>query len=255
MRFASLGSGSRGNATLIEAGGTRVLLDSGFAAREVERRLALLGVEATSLDAILVTHEHQDHIRGVGALARRYQLPVWMTPGTNQCERCGKLPELYLFSSHSGSFQIGAIEVTPFPIPHDAREPTQFLFSNGSCSLGMLTDAGSWTPHILGLLRSCSALLLECNHDNDMLADGPYPLSLQRRVGGELGHLNNQQAADFVGQLDHGRLRHLVAAHLSEQNNTPELVRESLLTAVPALEDRLSFALQDEVSGWFEVTV
>jgi phosphoribosyl 1,2-cyclic phosphodiesterase len=255
MRFASLGSGSRGNATLIEAGGTRVLLDSGFAAREVERRLALLGVEASSLDAILVTHEHQDHIRGVGALARRYQLPVWMTSGTNRCDRCGQLPELHLFSSHSGSFQIGAIKVTPFPIPHDALEPTQFLFTNGTGSLGMLTDAGSWTPHILDLMRSCSAILLECNHDSDMLANGPYPLSLQRRVGGKLGHLSNQQAAEFIGQLDHDSLQHLVAAHLSEQNNTQELVRESLLAAVPALADRLSFALQDGVSSWFEVTV
>ncbi len=255
MRFASLGSGSRGNATLIEAGGTKVLLDSGFAAREIERRLTLLGVEASSLDAILVTHEHQDHIRGVGALARRYQLPVWMTHGTNQCQRCGELPQLHLFSSHSGSFQIGAIEVIPFPIPHDAREPTQFIFLHATHSLGMLTDAGCWTPHILSLMRSCSAILLECNHDSDMLINGPYPLQLQSRVGGELGHLSNRQAADFIAKLDHGRLQHLVAAHLSEQNNTPELVRESLLTVAPALEDRLSFALQDVVSGWFEVTV
>jgi phosphoribosyl 1,2-cyclic phosphodiesterase len=178
-----------------------------------------------------------------------------MTPGTNRCERCGKLPQLHLFSSHSGSFQIGDIEITPFPIPHDAREPAQFLFTNGSGSLGMLTDAGSWTPHILELLRSCSAILLECNHDSDMLATGPYPYSLQRRVGGELGHLSNRQAAEFVSQLDHGSLQHLVAAHLSEQNNTPELVRESLLEAAPKLADRLSFVLQDGVSSWFEVTV
>ncbi len=254
MRFASLGSGSRGNATLIEAGDTRVLLDSGFAAREVEKRLALLGVEADSLDAILVTHEHQDHIRGVGALARRYRIPVWMTRGTNKCERCGKLPQLHLFNSHSGSFQLGSLKVTPFPIPHDAREPTQFIFCNGAGSLGVLTDAGSWTPHILELMRSCSALLLECNHDSEMLASGSYPPYLQQRVGGGLGHLSNRQAADFIGQIDHGRLQHLVAAHLSEQNNSPELVQESLLAVDPLLEDRLSFAMQDEVSSWFEVT-
>ena len=149
MRFVSLGSGSRGNATLIEAEETRILLDCGFAAREVERRLEALDVAPDSLNAILVTHEHMDHIQGAGPLARRYKLPVWMTAGTFRQGRCGEISQLELFNAHSGGFSIGGIEITPFPVPHDAREPVQFLFSSPSGRLGVLTDSGHWTPHIL----------------------------------------------------------------------------------------------------------
>ena len=197
MRFASLGSGSRGNATLVEAGSTRLLVDCGFSARETERRLNQLDVAASSLDAILITHEHGDHIRGVGAMARRYCLPVWMTGGTRRQGRCGELPDEHGFSSHQAAFTIGDIQIAPFPVPHDAREPAQFIFSDGSSRLGMLTDSGAITPHIVEFLQECDALMLECNHDTDMLAHGPYPPSLQARVGGKLGHLNNQQAADL----------------------------------------------------------
>ncbi len=253
MRFVSLGSGSRGNATLIETGNTRILLDNGFAVRELERRLERIQVAADSIDAVLLTHEHQDHIRGVGPLARRYGMPVWMTAGTGRQGRCGELPALHIFSSHSGSFSIGDIEVEPFPVPHDAREPVQFVFSSGASRLGMLTDAGNWTPHILELLRSCNALFLECNHDDGMLANGPYPPALQRRVGGPLGHLSNRQAAEFLRQLDQGRLHHLVASHLSEKNNTPDLVQEALLSVTPEIEDRFSVAFQDRVSDWFDI--
>jgi phosphoribosyl 1,2-cyclic phosphodiesterase len=253
MRFVSLGSGSRGNASLIETGNTRILLDNGFALRELERRLEQVQVAADSIDAVLLTHEHQDHVRGVGPLARRYKLPVWMTAGTNHQGRCGELPSLHLINSHGGNFRIGDIEVEPFPVPHDAREPVQFVFSSGTSRLGMLTDAGNWTPHILELLSSCSALFLECNHDDAMLANGPYPPALQRRVGGPLGHLSNRQAAEFLRKLDHGRLNRLVASHLSEKNNTPDLVREALTSVSPEIGKRLAFALQDEVSDWFPI--
>jgi phosphoribosyl 1,2-cyclic phosphodiesterase len=253
VRFASLGSGSRGNATLVEGTDTRLLLDCGFAAREVEARLDQLGVAPDTLDAILVTHEHQDHIKGVGALARRYRLPVWMTPGTHRQGRFGELPELHLIAAHQGGFRIGGVELTPFPIPHDAREPVQFLFAEKRRILGALTDAGSFTPHILEILQECDALLLECNHDPDMLARGPYPPYLQRRVGGGYGHLSNRQAGALLGQLDHGRLQHLVAAHLSEKNNTPELARDALLAVSSALEGCLSLTSQERVSGWFEL--
>jgi phosphoribosyl 1,2-cyclic phosphodiesterase len=253
MRFVSLGSGSRGNAALIETGNTRVLLDNGFALRELERRLQQLQVDTASIDAVLLTHEHQDHVRGVGPLARRYKVPVWMTAGTNHQGRCGELPSLHLINSHGGRFRIGDIEVEPFPVPHDAREPVQFVLSSGNARLGMLTDAGNWTPHILELLSSCNALFLECNHDDTMLANGPYPPALQRRVGGPLGHLSNRQAAEFLGKIDHGRLDCLVASHLSEKNNRPDLVREALTSVSPGIEERLAFALQDEVSNWFEI--
>ncbi|HEB96194.1 MAG TPA: MBL fold metallo-hydrolase [Sedimenticola thiotaurini] len=253
MRFVSLGSGSRGNATLIEADGSRLLLDCGFAGREAERRLAGLGVDPSTLDAILVTHEHQDHIRGVGVLARRYRLPVYLTHGTLRAGRLGEVPELHLIHPQQPALRIGAFRVTPYPVPHDAREPVQFLFQAGRDRLGVLTDAGMVTPHMVGVLASCSALLLECNHDPGMLARGPYPPALQARVGGRLGHLNNGQAAALLQRIEHPGLEHLVAAHLSEKNNTPELARRALLEAVPAIEGRLTLASQEEGSGWVEL--
>lgn len=253
MRFASLGSGSRGNATLIEVAGTRLLLDCGFAARELERRMGLLGVSADTLDAILVTHEHQDHIRGVGPLARRYNLPVWITNGTHRQGRCGVLPQPRLIHSHQAAFSIGQIQIQPYPVPHDACEPVQYVFSTGDVRLGILTDAGSITTHIRQMLAGCDALMIECNHDPQMLANGPYPPALQRRVGGRLGHLNNQQAAELLSVLAHPRLQHLVVAHLSEKNNCPERVREALLNRVPEVADRLRMTRQSEVSDWFEI--
>ncbi len=253
MRFASLGSGSRGNSMLIETGSTRVLLDSGFAAREVESRLGKIGVEPDSIDAIVVTHEHQDHIKGVGAYARRYRLPVWMTAGTHRQDRCGVLPEVRLFNPHDGSFRIGELEVTPFPVPHDASEPVQFVFSAQGRRLGILTDIGFYTPHISEMIETCDALFLECNHDVDMLARGPYPPALQRRVAGRLGHLSNDQAVEFLRQFDLEQIQHLVAAHLSEKNNTPELVHAAMLSVSETIEDRLDIAGQDEVSQLFEI--
>lgn len=253
MRFASLGSGSRGNATLVEAGGTRVLIDCGFAAREAERRLDRLGVDASTLDAIVVTHEHGDHIRGVGALSRRFGIPTWMTSGTYNRSDCGDLARLHLFNSHGQRLRIGDFDVFPYPVPHDAREPCQFVVRGGGSRLGLLTDAGAVTQHIVATLRDCDALVLECNHDARMLREGPYPPRLQARVGGDLGHLGNHQAAGLLRRLDHGRLRHVVAAHLSEKNNTPELAREALLTAAPTLEERLSLGYQGMPSGWLEL--
>lgn len=253
MRFASLGSGSRGNATLIEVGQTRLLLDNGFAARETELRLAALEVEPDSIDAILVTHEHQDHIRGVGAFSRRYRLPVYMTHGTHRQNRCGELADLHLIHGHQPAFSIGDFEVQPFTVPHDASEPVQYLFRSAKAALGILTDAGMATPHIMQVLSASDALFLECNHDLQMLASGPYPPALQRRVGGLHGHLSNDQAAEILGNLDHARLRHIVVAHLSEKNNSPERAKQTLLDAVPGIEDRLAFTCQDRVCGWFEL--
>ncbi len=254
MRFASLGSGSRGNATLIEAGGTRLLVDCGFSARETEQRLARLGVAADTLDALLVTHEHGDHIRGVGAMARRYQLPVWMSAGTRRSHRCGDLSRLHSFSPNQPPFMIGGIQVTPFPVPHDARETMQFTFSANRLKFGMLTDSGAVTPHIVELLQGCDALMLECNHDYSMLANGPYPPKLQARVGGRLGHLSNHQAADLLCRIDHGRLRHLMAAHLSEKNNTPQLARQALLDVSQRLEACLTISEQNKPTDWLEIS-
>lgn len=254
MRFASLGSGSQGNAHLIETSQVRVLVDCGFPAREIERRLALLGIEADTLHAILVTHEHTDHVRGLGPLARRYGLPSWMTCGTYQGSRCGELPELHLLDSHADSFSIGNLEIFPYPVPHDSREPCQFVFQADGTRLGLLTDAGHITPHITQSLTGCDSLILEFNHDSQMLASGPYPPRLRARVGGSHGHLNNRQSVELLSRLDTNRLQHLVAAHLSEKNNTPRQVRETLLTTHPQLSDRLSFAHQHVAKGWCSLT-
>ena len=253
MRFASLGSGSRGNATLVEAGQTRLLVDCGYPLRELERRLDALGLCAEALTAILVTHEHADHVRGVGPLARRHGIPVWSSAGTARAAALGELPAVRVFSSHAGAFVIGEVEIAPYAVPHDAREPCQFVFAAQGRRLGVLTDAGRVTPHIIASLSGVDALLLECNYDPEMLAHGPYPPPLRARVGGPLGHLSNTQAARLLERLDHGRLSHLVAGHLSEKNNRPELARDALLDAARAVEGRLAVLTQDVPSRWFEL--
>lgn len=253
MRFATLGSGSRGNAAVVETGGARILVDCGFGIREAEARLSTLGLEPGSLDAVLLTHEHGDHVRGAGALARRHGVPVWSTAGTWRASGCGEVPWLHLFSSHERGFRIGDLRVRPFPVPHDAREPSQFVIEGDSTRLGILTDAGTVTPHAVSMLAECDALFLEFNHDPDMLRVGPYPPSLQARVGGEFGHLSNLQSAELLDRLPPGSLRWLVAAHLSENNNRPELVRETLAGVASDLDGRFHIAAQDCPSGWMEL--
>jgi phosphoribosyl 1,2-cyclic phosphodiesterase len=254
MRFALFGSGSKGNATLIEHGKTRVLVDCGFSVRELERRMARLGVEGSSLSAILLTHEHNDHLGGAGALARKFKLPIWLTAGTARAaeKRLGELPERHLLNCHAG-FSVGELSVQPFPVPHDAREPCQFVFSNGASRLGMLTDTGLATPHILKQLSGCDALILECNHDREMLRNGPYPPHLQQRVASALGHLSNEQAAAILQQLDTSALKHLVAAHLSETNNAPELAAAALSEALGCETDWIAMADQENGLSWREI--
>ena len=254
MRFALLGSGSRGNATLVEEGSTCLLVDCGFSVREVERRMARLGTSPERLSAILVTHEHNDHLAGVGALARKYCIPVWFTAGTAAAgqKRLGELPQGVLLNCHS-DFAIDGLNVHPFPVPHDAREPCQFVFSNGDKRLGLLTDTGRSTQHIERQLDACDALILESNHDPEMLANGPYPPALQARVGGGLGHLSNGQAAEILQRIDCGSLQHLVAAHLSEKNNRPELAVEALSAALECEREWITLADQDGGLGWRDI--
>lgn len=253
FRFASLGSGSRGNATLVQGCDRLVLIDCGFPMKELLSRCARLGVSPEQIDALFVTHEHGDHMRGVGALARRFGMPVWMSHGTWQAADFGRIPSLQLFNSHQDAIELGALRVQPVPVPHDAREPTQFLLRQDDLALGLLTDLGSHTPHLTASYSGLDALLLECNHDPAMLARGPYPPFLQARVGGDFGHLNNAQAAALLAAIDRSRLRHLVAAHLSEKNNTPELARAALCAVHPDIEERLCLLVQDRPSDWFEI--
>lgn len=252
IRFAMLGSGSKGNATLVEAGGVRVLVDCGFAVREVESRCARLGFDVASLDAILVTHEHGDHLGGVARLARAYELPVYLSRGTYAAWTDKDVPEASYISPHE-AFHIGALTVRPFPVPHDAREPCHFAFEHAGRKLGVVSDLGSITSHVRYVLRDCDALLLETNHDPEMLANGPYPPRLKQRVGGNLGHLSNAQAASLVRGIERERLQHLVLTHLSEKNNLPELARN---TICEALEDDPAWCLcADQQLGlsWREI--
>lgn len=227
------------------------MLDCGFSLKETVQRLARLGKEPDRLTAVVLSHEHSDHVRGIGFLARRFNLPVWMTTGTfSAIERLyGPLPIVRLFSPHE-SFVIGDIGVAPFPVPHDAREPSQFVFSNGDLRLGVLTDAGSTTPHIETMLSGCHGLILECNHDRDMLLNGPYPEPLKARIGGHEGHLDNATAAAILASVDQANLQHLVAAHLSETNNTAALARGALSEVLGCDPDWVHVADQAGGLSW-----
>lgn len=251
LRFTILASGSEGNALLVEAGSTRVLVDCGLtSAREVERRLLQRGVEAASLSAILLTHEHSDHINSAGKLARRYQLPVFASWGTLAAwSESTQVPRLCPFDSHA-SFALQDLLITPLAVPHDAREPTQFLLADGQFTLGLLTDLGSLTPFLRRTLTACDALILEANHDCTMLQRGPYPAHLKRRILGDYGHLSNEQAASLLQELDGQRLRHVVAAHLSQENNERGLVQHTLAASLCGTPERIEIADQHLGLDW-----
>ena len=250
MRFASLGSGSEGNALLVASDLTHVLMDCGFGLQDTLSRLARLDVSAEQLGGIVVTHEHGDHIGGVVRLARKFNLPVWLTHGTLHSQpQVFTGINLHEIDPHQ-AFAIGDIEVIPYPVPHDAAEPVQFVFNDGVRRLGVLTDAGCSTVHIERTLSGCHALVLECNHDSSMLMNGAYPYSIKQRVGGRLGHLNNQDAAGILGRLDTSRLQHLIAAHLSRQNNTAELAVQALCGALGCEADWVCVATQENGFSW-----
>lgn len=251
MRFASLGSGSRGNGTLLESDTTCVLVDCGFSVRETERRLQRLGRSAEDLSALLVTHEHTDHIRGVLPLARKYGIPVYATHGTAQYDTLLNLPGYREVNTHA-AFRVGDIEVTPVAVPHDAREPCQYVFACGQRRLGLLTDLGSVTPYVCEQYRHCDALVLEFNHDTELLARGAYPPMLKRRVGGDWGHLSNVQAAQLLAGIKRERLQHIVMAHISEQNNTAELARAALAQVMTSMDAAVS-ADQEHGFDWLAI--
>lgn len=249
MRFAFLGSGSRGNALVVSSGKTRLLVDCGFSAAETERRLQRLGLSPSGLTAVVITHEHADHVKGALRFAQRHDLPLWMTPGTWHAMGVPAGPRLELFSPHE-AFAIGDLGLEPYPMPHDAREPCQFVFSDGAWRLGLLSDTGHVTAYMRSMLDSCDALLLECNHDDRLLSEGPYPASLKRRVSGPLGHLSNLEAAGLLSVIDVSTLQHIVATHLSETNNRPVLARTALAGALGCETDWVTVADQEEGLAW-----
>lgn len=256
IEFSSIGSGSHGNGTLLRSGDTTLLVDCGFSVVETRRRMEDKGVALESLAAVLITHEHQDHARGVARLCRAANVPVWSTTGTwlaLENRKAEKLPESCQRFNADGHFQIGDFSVQAVSVPHDAREPSQFVFKANGVKLGLLTDIGCITQHVVDQFQACDALLLETNHDSDMLRQGPYPLGLQRRVGGELGHLNNHQAADFLSRIDHQRLQHLVLMHLSEKNNHPDLALDAICQVIAQPREWPHVAAQDQGFDWRSV--
>jgi len=257
VRFASLGSGSEGNGLVVEAGASRLLLDCGFSPRDTTRRLARIGLDPAELSGIIVTHEHSDHIGGVFAFAGRVRLPVWMTHGTFAAMReydpqAGASVEVTLIHGEA-VFALGDLQVFPFTVPHDAREPVQYVLSDGARRLGVLTDTGCSTPRIEQMLSGCEALVLETNHDLDMLRRGDYPPALQARIAGRFGHLDNATSGQILSAIDQSRLQHIVAAHLSKQNNTPGLARAALAAALGCEQNWVAVASQDEGFGWRQI--
>ena len=255
MRFASLGSGSRGNSMIVRAGKTQVLVDCGFSLRATTQRLARLGTHPESLAGILVTHEHSDHVAGLFALARRFNLTVFLTCGTRApIPAAGDYPECQLIEDHEAPFAIGDLQITPVVVPHDAGEPVQYVISDGQHRLGLLTDTGHITEHIVERFAGCNALVLECNHDADLLQASRYPAWLKRRIAGNHGHLENRQAAELLRRIDTSRLQHMIAAHLSIENNRPEFARDALAGALNCHPDWIDVALQEEGFAWRDLS-
>ena len=254
LRFKSLGSGSTGNATLIQARGgvgvTHLLVDCGLGLPQLDKRLRQAGMLADQIDAIFVTHEHGDHIGCARQLALRERIPVYMSRGTYMAIGEPDFAGLLRIVRDSQTFEVGAIQVKPFTVPHDAREPLQLTCGDGAVRMGVLTDLGHATAHVLEQLSGCRSLLLECNHDPQMLAAGSYPPFLKRRVGGAWGHLANEAAAAIALAIQPRGLQQVMAAHLSEQNNRPEVVRQVLARALGCGEADILVADGASGSEW-----
>ncbi len=252
MRFASLGSGSKGNSTVVESDTACVMVDCGFGLRNACTRLERIGKSPEDLTAIIVTHEHSDHWKGIGALSAKYNIPVYLSAGSLKAKQIQSGEALFNSIDSHKDFYVGDICIKPVPVPHDAREPIQYILSNGKVQLGILTDLGHYTPHVVSSYSKCDALLLECNYDDDMLLDGPYPRFLKDRVSGMFGHLSNRQAADLLLALDLSRLKTLVIGHISAKNNDVSLIKAAI-EPLCGEDIVLSFADQESGSPWMEI--
>lgn len=241
---------------MAEAAGTVLMLDCGLALSDTERRLARAGLEPSQLAAILVTHEHGDHAGGVFDFAAAHRVAVYLTHGTLAAMQAeGKVVEGVKICLINGRerFAVDGVQVQPFTVPHDAREPVQFILSDGAARLGVITDIGTSTAHVEARLSGLEALVLECNYDRDLLWGGAYPKWLKERIGGPFGHLDNRDSGRLLAALDRSRLKHVIGAHLSQQNNRPELARAALARAMGCEEGWIGLATQDEGFAWREI--
>ena len=239
-----LASGSKGNAIYISDGFSAILIDAGLSAKEIKRRLKSRGLNPRDLDAILVTHEHSDHIQAVGVLSRQLQLPVYLSRKIEKkASRSGPFHEIRTFTSGS-PFQVNNLAVHPFAVSHDAADPVGFTIGQNGSRIGLATDLGAITPHVKEHLKHCHLLILEANHDTDMLIKGPYPWYLKRRIQSPSGHLSNEQSKSLLTELQHKGLAHVILAHLSETNNAPQKVLDEVSKAFTHCNPRLSVASQ-----------
>jgi phosphoribosyl 1,2-cyclic phosphodiesterase len=254
LRLCSLGSGSGGNGLIVEAHDglftSRVLVDDGFNLRQLTRRLARAGLSIDDIDAVFVTHEHSDHCAGIAALARRHGVAVYCTAGTAAACGYDELGIAWNRVEAGASVGIGVLRVDAFAVPHDASEPVQYTFTDGMRRAGLLTDAGECSSAIIGALAGVHALVLECNHDVDMLQRGAYPAFLKLRISGARGHLSNEQAAGILRSIDRSQLGWIAAAHLSASNNRPELAQQALAGVLGCALDDVAIADQLEGLGW-----
>lgn len=258
MRFCSLGSGSAGNASLVEASQgitqTRLLIDCGFSERELTRRLARAGCAPADIAAIFITHEHGDHAGCALAFAQRHRIPLWTSRGSwRAIGRADFDPALLRLVRDGEHLALGDLELQPFAVPHDANEPLQLHCGDGARKLGVLTDLGSITPKVSEALQGCDALLLECNHDEAMLRASSYHPALKKRILGSHGHLSNALAAQLLSGCLHTRLQWVAAAHLSERNNLPQLARAAVAEVLGLAAEQVPVALQAEGLAWLAI--
>lgn len=258
VTVSMLASGSRGNCAVVASARTKILVDAGVSGRETFKRMKLLGEDARSLSAILITHEHCDHIYGLATLAKKLRIPVFMTGATHQAwarsmrDQNGVRPRLEKFERFEAgcSFQVGDIAVQPFTIPHDAADPVGFTFRAEGIKVGIATDLGYLPASVRDHLRGCDVLVMESNHDLEMLRGGPYPWSVKQRVMSRVGHLSNEALADFFANDYDNHATFVVLAHLSDQNNHPEIARRGAERALAArgnlFQNRLLLAAQSE---------
>lgn len=254
MRVCLLASGSRGNCTLIEADGCRLLVDVGLSGREVERRLATVGLTGHDLDAILVTHEHHDHVSGIGPVARRFHLPVFIDRLTHAAlSRLGRIADLRFFDAGEGFF-CHSLEIETFSTTHDATNPVGYSISSSEGKIGFATDLGAPTRLVAESLKNCRVVVLEANHDDRMLLEGPYPWPLKERIRGRHGHLSNDDAVRLLDDISWPGLEALFLAHLSEENNCPDLACETMRRSLKqtGYHPRIMVGRQDQVSACFE---
>jgi phosphoribosyl 1,2-cyclic phosphodiesterase len=260
LRFKNLGSGSAGNATLVEAQcGTqvsRVLIDCGLSLRELCKRLVSADLSLEDIDAVFITHEHADHVGHARSFAQKTGAAVWMSKGTALACNLAEWalpPDQFHIARDGNSIDLGALQLHPFTVPHDAREPLQLRCTDGGVHLGVLTDLGHGSSHVVQALQHCHALLLECNHDAELLAQSSYPAFLKKRIAGPQGHLSNEDSAALTKALVHPSLNLIVAAHLSERNNRPDLAQS--LVALAAGCQPADIQVADPLMGtpWFEV--